>query len=59
MKMNGIQLKSRGLEEVYIYRERYKRTVYYLENPTRYYVKMNNEFIEVYRNSFNFSTTKY
>ena len=62
MKMecpNGeiINLISRGIEEVYIYGDAYKRTVYCIPNEWRFYIKVDGKFIRVWHKSSSFSTT--
>lgn len=58
MKMNGIELISRGIEDVCIYGEWLKRTVYCIKDAWRFFAKINGEFIEVYHRRDYFSTTK-
>lgn len=54
---NDMKLKSRGREEVYLYGDKFNRTVYYTEDG-RYFVKYYGELIEVYHKAMNFSTSK-
>lgn len=58
MKRNGQTLESRGKEKVFIYGEWTTRTVYYIPNEWRFFVKVNGEFIEVFHKSYYFSTSK-
>lgn len=57
MKYNGLNLVSRGKEEVYVYGEKYHRTVWELEGQWKFYTRINGEFIEVYHKACWFSTT--
>lgn len=57
MKMNGIASISRGLEDVCIYGNWIKKTVYFAKEMCKFYVKLNGEFIEVYHKANSFSTT--
>lgn len=51
MKINGKTVESRGIEEVYIYGDKYRRTVYcdYSVKPAINYVKLYGEVHQVYR----------
>lgn len=58
MKMNGVQLISRGQERIVNGKEEFKRTVYAVPNKWEFYIKVDGEFIEVFHKSCYFSTTK-
>lgn len=58
MKINGIKLDSRGVEQVYLYGEWVRRTVYNVPNEWKFFVKINGEFVEVFHKSYFFSTEK-
>jgi hypothetical protein len=55
--MNGIALKSRGIETIRNGRETFKRTVYYLPNKLRFFIKIDGEFVEVFHKADHFSYT--
>jgi hypothetical protein len=51
-------IHSIGKDIVYVYGERTRRAVYQVEGENKFYIKTNGEFIEVYRITMGFSTTK-
>lgn len=56
MKKDEITLISRYTEEVYLYGEKMNRTVWWNPSDKKYYIKIDGEFIEVYRRGSGFST---
>lgn len=56
MKVNGIKLDSRGKEKVVMYDNSWStRTVYYIPNEWKFYIKFDGEMHEVYHKSYYFS----
>lgn len=58
MKMNDTVLKSRGIETIRNGRETFKRTVYYVPDEWKFFIKIDGEFIEVFHKADHFSYTK-
>ena len=56
MKKDGIALDSRGIEEVYLWSEKDRRTVWRDPSDNNFYVRLDGEFVQVYRKGCIFST---
>ena len=52
------KLISQGKCEVYVYGDKFSRTVYRAEGQQRFFVKIKGELIEVYLKTMCFSTSK-
>lgn len=55
MKRNNVTLISRGIEEIYYSGEKMRRTVWQDPTDKNYYIRLDGEFIRVYRKSYLFS----
>ena len=58
MKMFGKSLISRGLEEVHVYGQKTRKTVWRVDGQNQFFVKVNGEFVEVFRLQQGFTTRK-
>lgn len=56
--INKKELNSTGTYDVYVYGDKFVRTVYRQDKDFRFFVKMCGEFVEVYRKGTCFSTSK-
>jgi hypothetical protein len=56
--INKKELKSTGSYDVYVYGDKFVRTVYRQDKDFRFFVKMDGEFLEVYRKGNYFTTRK-